>query len=233
MYLYDRKQFDKFKFKFPGLEKIDKSYSQSLQDMFVLAVLKGKRDGTFLEIGSDGPHFINNTFLLESKFGWRGISIDINAGAMNQFKDSGRTAHFILGNALDVDYEEALSSNGFDSQIDYLSLDLEPNSQTLECLKRLPLDKYRFSVITYETDAYDTNAPEGFEGSQKRRDESREILQSYGYVLINGNISNLDNDHPFEDWYVDPNVIDESIISLMKREDDSALAAHLYMFNQG
>ena len=37
-------------------------------------------------------------------------------------------------------------------QIDYLSLDIDPSEATLAALKKLPLDDYRFSVITYETE---------------------------------------------------------------------------------
>jgi hypothetical protein len=41
--------------------------------------------------------------------------------------------------------------------------------------------------------------------------ESREILQSYGYQLIVSDLTHAQNS--FEDWYVDPNVIDEEIYS--------------------
>ena len=231
MYLYDKSQFGKFKFKFSGLESIEKSYSQALQDMFVLSALRGKKNGSFLEVGADDPHFISNTFLIESEFGWNGISVDITQSSMDRFRSSNRTSEFILGDALGLDYDRILSNKEIGLQMDYLSLDLEPNSQTLECLKKLPLDKFRLSVITYETDAYDTNSPGGFEGSQSRRDESRDILKFYGYVLVSGNISNLDNGLPFEDWYLDPSVIDKETIEKFKRSDDNTLAAHFYMFN--
>lgn len=41
------------------------------------------------------------------------------------------------------------------SQLDYLQMDIHPAEATLEALKALPMDKYRFSVITYEHNGYD------------------------------------------------------------------------------
>jgi len=232
MYLYTKEQFQKFKYKFPGLESINQSYSQALQDMFVIAILEGRRDGKFLEIGADDPKFISNTYLLESCFGWEGISVDISGSSRDRFIDEGRSAVFYLGDALVMDYDKMLSDHEFETQVDYLSIDLEPNIQTLECLKNLPLDKFRFSVITYETDAYDENAPGGVDGSRERMHESREIFKSYGYELVSGNISDLDTEHPFEDWYVDPEVVDENVINKFKRNSDEVIAAHCYMFHQ-
>ena len=88
---------------------------------------------------------------------------------------------------------------GYPDQIDYLSLDCDPADVTLSCLKQLPLDKHRFSVITYETDVYQDGADYQF--------EQRQILQSHGYQLVVRNVMNEGN--PFEDWWVDPTVIPE------------------------
>ena len=68
MILYDRSKFDRLKYKFEGVELIDRNYSQAYQDMFVLTMLNGKRNGTYLEIGAMDAKFINNTFLLETMF---------------------------------------------------------------------------------------------------------------------------------------------------------------------
>ena len=42
--------------------------SQAGQDRFVVNILKGKMNGYFLEIGSNSPNHINNTFILEKRF---------------------------------------------------------------------------------------------------------------------------------------------------------------------
>ena len=49
------------------------SKSQYMQDYFSLVFNNGKKDGYFVEFGAcDGKH-LNNTYLLEKEFGWRGI----------------------------------------------------------------------------------------------------------------------------------------------------------------
>jgi len=223
MYLYKKEMYEKLKYKFPGFETIEQNYSQCFQDLFVLAVLEGKREGRFLEIGGFHPSFISNTYLLEKDFGWTGISIDIDPNLAWQFKQVRPNTEFIGGDALSLDYENILKDI---DRMNYLSLDIEPASQTLACLKKLPLDNVRFSVITYETDFYDPGAPPG--QSERIRQESRDILESYGYKMIVGNISNLTDDAPFEDWYVDDFFIPQEIISRFEYSD-IPLASHRYM----
>ena len=131
--------------------------------------------------------------------------------------------------ALWIDFEKIFEENNFGRQIDYLQLDIEPQIQTLNCLKQLPLDKYRFSVITYETDLYDKSA--GHEESLKNRDESRAFLLSHGYELVVGNIANNNPDEIFEDWYVDPTAIDKNILDIMRNSSEYNNTAESYMLN--
>ena len=51
---------------------------QSEQDKFVLNILKNKKNGYFLEIGSNDPININNSYLLETKYDWKGIMVEYN-----------------------------------------------------------------------------------------------------------------------------------------------------------
>lgn len=53
------------------------SNSQAGQDLFVVSMLQGKKNGTFLEIGSADLKLGNNTYLLEKTFGWSGYGIDL------------------------------------------------------------------------------------------------------------------------------------------------------------
>ncbi len=223
---YDKTKHGSLKFNFDASRKIDKNYSQAYQDMFVLTMLNGKRKGTYLEIGAYDPTSISNTYLLEKNYRWRGVSIDIEEHLVKDFKRKRRN-QFVLSDALALDYEALLIKNRFDKQIDYLSIDIEPKTQTLECLKKLPLDKYRFSVITYETDYYDDS--EGREAAERVRKESRQVLTSHGYLMIVGNIANLGPNDVFEDWYVDPQVIDPKIIEIFKFAGDFNDAAEKYM----
>lgn len=53
--------------------------SQAGQELFVIAMTQGKRHGTWLEIGCGDPVRSNNTYLLEKRFAWSGISIDMRS----------------------------------------------------------------------------------------------------------------------------------------------------------
>ena len=213
MILYDKTKYERLKFKFEGSENIVRNYSQAYQDMFILTMLNGKHNGTFLEIGGFNGSFISNTCLLETQFGWRGVSIDIDPATRGSFSDRKNT-NFILHDALTINYENLLKEYNFDTVIDYLQIDIEPQAQTLKCLKLIPFDKYKFSVITFETDFYDSATPK--EESIKNREESREYLKSMGYELIVGNICNTSENDPFEDWYVNPSLVSKEIIDLFK-----------------
>lgn len=235
MILYDRSKIDRLKHKFEGVESIDRNYSQAYQDMFVLTMLNGKRGGTYLEIGAMDAVFINNTFLLETKFDWKGLSVDIDESSRNSFTLNNRKNSFILNDALEVDYDAFFESNGYGKQIDFLQVDVEPQAQTLACLKKLPLDKYRFSVIAFETDFYDKTVDP--EESLKNREESRAFLKSHGYELIVGNIANIgplgaDDLSPFEDWYVDPTVISREIIDLFKTSEEFNKSGEDFLLNK-
>jgi hypothetical protein len=228
MILYEDSSINKLRLKFNGVEKIKKNYSQAYQDMFVLSMLNGKTNGTFLEIGAYDPHFVSNTYLLEKEFKWDGISIDIEPSVKRKFEGK-RTCKFHLQDALTIDYDDLLTKHNFPSQIDYLQLDVEPQKNTLSCLKLMPLNKYRFSVITYETDFYDTAVTK--EESLRNREESREILHSHGYELVVGNVCNVSVDDPFEDWWVDPNVIPSEIIEKFKESSEYNDTSESYMLN--
>jgi hypothetical protein len=51
--------------------------SQAGQELFVIAMTQGRRNGTWLEIGCGDPVRSSNTYLLEKRLGWTGISIDM------------------------------------------------------------------------------------------------------------------------------------------------------------
>lgn len=229
MIKYKKEEWERLKFKFPGSEKIEENFSQAHQDIFVLTMLNGKEGGTFLEIGAFDAKFISNTFLLEKNFNWRGISVDIEKSAQDSFVSNGRTSEFILHDALSLDYNKILSEKFPEGRIDYLMIDIEPTEKSLECLKMLPLDKFRFSVITYETDFYDPNTP--LELKEYIKGESRKILKEYGYEMMVGNVCNTSEKFPFEDWYVDPSVINPEIIRQFKCSEEYNLTSDKYLLS--
>lgn len=197
---YTKSDIDKLKVKFDGIEKVDHNYSQALQDIFVLTMLSGKQNGVYVEIGGSDPININNTYILEKTFGWKGLSFEIDEEIVDYY-NSTRINKCICLDATTADYSKIFKENNLPKHIDYLQVDIEPAWQTLKSLKQVDLDTYRFSVITFETDAY--------QGNDAVIRQSRSILTDHGYQLVASNVKNLGN--AFEDWYVDPQVVSEDV----------------------
>jgi hypothetical protein len=178
------------------------TYSQAYQDVFVRIMLENKNNGFYLEIGAYDEIDHSNTYILERDYGWGGLSLEIDEIAANDF-NLVRKNKCICADATTFDFRFHFEENSYPRQMDYLSLDIEPAHQTLAVLKALPLEKYRFSVITYEHDRY-------VSGSECMI-ESRKILESLGYTRIISNV--LWEGRDFEDWYVDPNVVSPCIFN--------------------
>lgn len=193
---------------FNGVERVNENYSQALQDIFVLTMLNGKENGIYVEIGGAHPININNTYLLESVFNWSGVSFEINTDLAN-FYNSERLNKCICTDATQVNYSEVFEENNLPNQIDYLQVDIDPSYQSLAALKKIDLESYRFSVVTFETDAY--------QGSIDVMEESRDIFQRNNYQLVASNVKNCG--HAFEDWYVDPNTVTEDIWSTLQSDN--------------
>lgn len=256
----------------------NQSKSQAGQDLFVIAMTQGKRQGTWLEIGCGWPICSNNTYLLEKRLGWRGISIDVQKMDADiitpyeeywtrfypkirkpswpqqvvhpdQIPDSGSLQdipyfrNFIDRQKTDIDQipkdqrcwhtarpgadfcqADALA---FDYAVvpahtDYLQIDIHPSSSNLRLLD-LVLPDHRFTVITFEHDAWDHS-----QESAHVRSESRAILKDHGYQLV---ISDATvppgqgtgiGDEPinFEDWWVDPAIVPETVWRLYQDLED-------------
>ena len=197
---YFRNNYENLKTKFTGAENIENNWSQSMQDMFVLSMLDGKKNGVYVEIGADQPRVISNTYLLENNFDWSGISFELDANKV-AFFNTIRKNKCLCEDATLYDYKSIFEERNYPKQIDYLQLDIDPAEGTLRALKALPLDDYRFSVITYETDVYSSGAD--------IQDEQIEILESYGYQLVAKNVKCEGN--PYEDWWIDPAIVSEEV----------------------
>ena len=197
---YFRNNYENLKTKFTGAENIENNWSQSMQDIFVMSMLNGKRNGVYVEIGADQPRVISNTYLLEKDFDWSGISFELDANKV-AFFNTIRKNKCLCEDATLYDYKSLFEKLNYPKQIDYLQLDIDPAEGTLRALKTLPLDDYRFSVITYETDVYSSGAD--------IQDEQIEILESHGYQLVAKNVKCEGN--PYEDWWIDPAIVSEDI----------------------
>lgn len=214
---YDKTKTLKKKFK--GFEKINKNYSQIYQDIFVLSVLDGKENGSYLEIGAGDEIVGSNSYLLEKDFNWTGISIDINDSLSIR---KNRSNPIIIGNAITINYKDLIFNNFINtSYIDYLQIDCDPPKNSYEILKNIPFETTSFGIITFEHDYFADN-------TKKYRELSREYLLSYGYEMIVGNVG-VDSIFPFEDWWVNPKFIELEKILDFKNISNKNVCVEEYM----
>lgn len=197
----------KLKIPFQGIDSVQENFSNLCQDMFVLSVLNGKTNGTYLEIGGELPIIGNNTYLLESVFGWKGVSVELDSKFIPMWAQSRRNP-IVNANALTTDYAALLAEHNLGPVIDYLSCDIEPQDATLAALQKVDHDKFRFRVITFEHDHYNGGT------GPWTRDENRKFLSSLGYELLVGDAAH--QGELIEDWWVAPELVDKEIADKLK-----------------
>lgn len=182
---------------------------QAEQDKFVLNILKNKTKGFFLEIGSNHPIDINNTYILEKNYNWKGIMVEYDEKWTNEYKLHRPNSIHVMNDATKIDYKSLFETNNVPINIDYLQIDIEANlGTTLNTLNKLNLevmDKHKFATITFEHDIYNTNC-------LNTRIESRKIFETRGYIRIFSDINNK-GENPFEDWYVHPDLVDMELVN--------------------
>jgi hypothetical protein len=145
------------------------------------------------------PKKESNTYLLETAYDWQGIGFEIDSELVKEYREI-RSNPVIEGDARTIDYRALFKEHNVPKQIDYLQMDLHPALTTLEALKQLPLDEYRFSVITYEHNRWwDEDLHKYIQ------EESQRIFKEHGYFLVVENL--LDRVNPLEDWWIDPTVV--------------------------
>lgn len=101
----------KIQFLLFALKEKEFSVSQIGQDMWVLFVSKGKRDGYFVDIGACHPQKINNTYLLETKYGWNGILVEPNPALAKEILSTRASKLFQVLVTNDDNSEYLISSN--------------------------------------------------------------------------------------------------------------------------
>ncbi len=214
--LYFSKNHSSLKSKFSGSELVLRNYSETWQDIFVLTALNGKREGTFLEIGSSFPIFASNTFLLETEFGWKGISLD-NQKKFTQKHLLNRDNFAFSFDALQVDYARLIADCGMILNVDYLQIDCGDPKTSLRVLSRVLDAGVRFKVLTFSHDFYqDTNS--------EVKEKSRKLLTKAGYTLFITNVSHKQEDD-YEDWWVDSESVSEDFYKTFKNTDNEVKMA--------
>ena len=194
---------------------------QAEQDKFVLNILKNKQNGYFLEIGSNHPVNINNSYLLETQYNWKGIMVEYNSSFLPLYKQYRPNSIHIINDATKVDYKNVFETNNMPLLFDYLQIDLEANNgstiQTLQKFDNEIFDTYKFATVTFEHDIYHTNFG-------NTRLESRNIFKKRGYFCVFEDISNGGN--PYEDWYVHPDLVDMDYVNSLIENNKTQYVNH-------
>jgi hypothetical protein len=190
---------------------------QAEQDKFVLNVLNNKKNGYFLEIGSNHPININNSYLLEIGYEWKGIMIEYDNNFLPLYKQFRPNSIHVINDARAVDYKKLFEQNNFPTSLDYLQIDLEAiNGSTIQTLQKLDneiFDTYKFATVTFEHDIYHTNFA-------NTRLESRKIFKKRGYICVFEDINNR-GVNPYEDWYVHPDLVNMDYVNKLIENNKS------------
>jgi hypothetical protein len=187
-------------------------YSQAHQDIFVVLMTNGKKNGWYIEIGSNQPIDINNTYLLEKEYEWRGLMIEWDSQYLSAYNTHRPLAFPLICDATTIDYNQYLKEYNFPSNIDYLQFDLEVMNRstltTLEIFDQTVFDKYKFGLVTFEHDIYTGD-------HFNTRKISRDIFDKHGYIRIFADVS------VFEDWYAHPDLIDNNLIDKILKHPEN------------
>tara|TARA_R110000824_G_scaffold116284_2_gene267644 strand:+ start:755 stop:1456 length:702 start_codon:yes stop_codon:yes gene_type:complete len=199
------------------MKKLDYN-GQAEQDKFVCNVLNNKINGFFVEVGSNHPIKINNTYVLENTLKWTGLMFEYERAKFEKlYKEHRSNSSYIFGDAQSHDYQELFSKYNVPNEIDYLQLDIDPPEKTLNVLKVLNeqvMTSYKFAVITFEHDYSHCR-------NMNPRNESRKILKDRGYYLVFEDIANQEPKWVYEDWYVHPDLVDMDYIKKLQSNNEA------------
>jgi hypothetical protein len=184
------------------LKQVQKNNGEFAEN-FVLEMLDYKKNGHYVELGAFHSRLTSNTYRLETEYDWKGVSFELNPMFHAEIS-ANRRNECVFGDATQFNYVKYFERNNFPRQIDFLQIDIDSGYDdtgypvgnphlSLLGLIAIPLNTYRFSVITFE---HDTST---YFKLESQREASREILDSLGYRLV--------VKQPHEDFWVDPRVV--------------------------
>jgi len=108
-------------------------FSQATQDVFVIKMLSAKREGFYVEVGAGHPTASNNTYLLETAYDWKGLSLEMDSSLVDLYNTQ-RSNRAIAADATSFEFGGQLHYMNAPKQIDYLQLDIDPAQNTYKAL---------------------------------------------------------------------------------------------------
>ncbi len=179
---------------FNFLRKKDNNFSQSGQDQFAYN-LSGSY-GLYLEIGAHDPVINSNTFNLEVKCKWNGVSIEYDKSFKKSWYNcKQRKNNVIWDNAFNIDYSLMIKQKKLPNKFNYLSCDIEPAENTYNILKKIINSKLVFDFISFEHDKYNIG--------DKYEKLSIEYLKNHNYkIAVNDVYSRNKKYKVYETWFI-------------------------------
>ena len=188
---------------FNFLRKKDNKFSQSGQDQFAYNI--SGSNGTYLEIGAHDPIINSNTFNLEVKCNWNGISVEYDKSFQMSWSDNKlRKDNVIWDDAFNINYSSLIKQRELPNRLNYLSCDIEPAENTFNILKKVISSELNFDFISFEHDKYSIG--------NKYEDLSIEYLKNYNYKVAVKDVYSRNKRYKiYETWFVNNDIDFEEI----------------------
>ena len=193
------------------LRKKDNKFSQSGQDQFAYNI--SGSNGTYLEIGAHDPIINSNTFNLEVKCNWNGISIEYDKSFQMSWGDNKlRKNNVVWDDAFNINYSSLIKQRELPNRLSYLSCDIEPAENTFNILKKVISSELNFDFISFEHDKYSIG--------NKYEDLSIEYLKNYNYKVAVKDVYSRNKRYKiYETWFVNNDIdFEEMDYSVWKKE---------------
>ena len=188
---------------FNFLRKKDNKFSQSGQDQFAYNI--SGSNGTYLEIGAHDPVINSNTFNLEVKCNWNGISVEYDKSFQMSWSDNKlRKNNVVWDDAFNINYSSLIKQRELPNRLNYLSCDIEPAENTFNILKKVISSELNFDFISFEHDKYSIG--------NKYEDLSIEYLKNYNYKVAVKDVYSRNKRYKiYETWFVNNDIDFEEI----------------------
>ena len=212
---HEQKETQKILFSF------DESRSQLRQDLLVLWLLDFQKDGIFVEFGATDGVDLSNTYLLERKYGWKGLLVEPAKIWHHDLKQNRNSIiDFRAVTAISGEMEVFFQSEDPRFSSIFRNLDLSyPSSYQVKTvtLKDLLIEHAFPELIDYisiDTEGTEFEILKNFDfdlfkfkvatieySSESSREQVCELMSRNGYKRVFDSISK------FEGWFINPNFV--------------------------
>ncbi len=201
------------------IDLLDDSRSQLRQDLFALTRVDFKSGGYFLEFGATNGVELNNTWLMEKKFGWSGILAEPARGWHDDlkanrecvidtrcvWKSSGESLQFVEtprgeNSAISTFVKPSRKLRGQNYKVETVSLnDLLEQHQAPAVIDYASIDTEgsEFDILNaFDFDRWSFRVMTVEHNFAPQREDIQALLSAKGYTRILESVSR------FDDWYV-------------------------------